>query len=197
MDVSRDPFGAIRGAVNVLVQRILSEFGVEVGDAGLEFDFWRRFPGNARVRGNDKRLELTIKDIARSRRDVAAIVVVNDADGDGPKRLATLKAGRESANNDGVALAGQTVIGVAVQMVEAWLLGDHNEVARVLSRAEGGRDPEGHSDPKAVLAEWADAGGKDLLASYDELAKQCKLAVVADRCPSFKKFIEDFRSHRP
>lgn len=197
MDVSRDPFGAVEGAVGILVKRLLAHLGAEIGDAGIEFDFWRRMPSGTTVRGNDKRLALTIGDISRSRRDVSAIVVVIDADGDGPRRLITLKNGRQEAADKGIALADKTSVGVAVEMVEAWLLGDHNEVSRYFNRPEGGRDPEGHTDPKAVIEEWTDSSEKDLTDAYSELANRCDLTVVANRCASFKKFVEDVKSHRP
>lgn len=197
MDVSRDPFGELQGAIGILTRRALEANGVELGDGGFELGFWSRFPHGQKVRGNDKRLAQTIQDLSASRDDIDAIVVVIDADGDGPARLKKLQKGRSEAENRGDNLAQKTSVGVAIEMVEAWLIGDHNAIVGVLKRSEGGKDPEGHSDPKSVLAEWIAESDLEVIMAYSELANTCSLDIVAERCASFRKFLADIKGHLP
>jgi hypothetical protein len=196
-DVSRDPEGALRGVVAILVKRAMQSLGIRVADAQFEFGFWSKFHNGNLVRGNDKRLTFTITDITNSRPDISAIVVLIDADGDGARRLRSLRAGRAEAEHRGHVLALKTSIGVAVQMVEAWLIADHNAVVRILGRAEGGSDPEGHADPKAVLAAWIDEAEMEVSDAYAGLANENDLVTLQSRAASFKRFVAELKDRSP
>ncbi|MBX3474236.1 MAG: DUF4276 family protein [Planctomycetes bacterium] len=196
LDVSRDPTGERLGAVRILARRALAHYGVNVPDAAIESGFFSRFHSGTTARGHKKRMQATLRDVDLSRKDVTAVVVVVDADGDGASRLRELKAGRDDAKSAGVMIATKSPVGVAVEMVEAWLLGDPNAVTQILDREEGGTNPEGHRDPKnQVLRPWIEEAGKDHRAVYDELAERADIEAVSGRCRSFKRFMKDVEEH--
>lgn len=126
-------------------------------------------------------------------------VVCLDADLQDPASV------REEARRKIVGPSGvrePTCVVVPVRAIEAWFLADLGAVAAkwspaARSSAKETRDPERVPDPKRTLIRMSRHGG--LRPRYDppihnpEIAVRLNLALVLDRCPSFRPLAEFVR----
>jgi hypothetical protein len=119
-------------------------------------------------------------------------VVVVDADGDNQK-ASRLRQTAES-------ISGQpTIIAVAVQEFQAWLLADDAALASAL-----GTSVQPIVSPEALAPRAAKQQLMTLLAARGtegrllrrELARTLQLEQLRNRCPSFNDFLQDLRAAR-
>jgi hypothetical protein len=193
-----------RGAVSVLVRRLLEEkLGRDVADREIEREVLPRVHARSdQVSGYPRKVLLAITEAALRGCTSVAIVVDRDRT-PGGSRLAELRAGRTLAETNGVPLAYRTALGVAVEMVEAWLLADEqalNEVLRPAPPAEAISDPEQlaggprtDSYPKTVFRKLVERGeGPD--APYDQVAARLRIELLERRCRvGFAPFADEVR----
>jgi hypothetical protein len=133
-------------------------------------------------------------------RDADAIVAVVDRDGKQNKdRIEELNKGRQELSSENKACA----VGVAIEMIEAWLLADEKALRDALSDATMQRqpDPESLKDPKGKLREILTGAVSreiqtgDFPDHYAAIAKAVAVAVLEQRCPEgFGPFAEQVRA---
>jgi hypothetical protein len=195
-----------RGAVGVLVRRLLEEkLGRDVQDWEIERDVLPRVHQRSEtVSGYPRKVMLAIEE-ARARKCSAVAIVVDRDRTEGTTRLAQLREGRTLAEQAGNPLAYKAALGVAVEMVEAWLLADEqalNEALRLQPKVDAVPDPEGLDGgpktdgyPKAVLRKLLEAAPTPGAAPYDEVAERARLEVIERRCPQgFAPFAAEVRA---
>jgi hypothetical protein len=120
---------------------------------------------------------------AHRRPNVAVLLV--DADGDNTRRASLAK------HVEGISLT--TVIAIAVQEFESWLLGDQAALNRVAGQVFP-RPPAVEQmkpgDAKSRLAACL-ASGHDAHAARREIAHGLELVTLARECASFGQFVGD------
>ena len=173
----------VLGPAHILVQRALSAITGQP-EASIHLQEPNRVKGRL-AKGSDllvqRRLRRLLQWPLPERRPDLAVVLV-DCDGHG-ERARTLERFVDG-------LRVRTVIGVAVQEFEAWLIGDEAAVRQVLSidlPGQPGPETLPPREAKRRLAEWVSA------AQADARKIRCSLARVADldalgRLPSFARF---------
>lgn len=189
-----------QGAVKVLVQRLLSrEWGRDVDLWEIETDVLKRFH---RGNGYARKVQMAITE-ARVKKCKALVIVV---DRDGPKntrRLSELREGRALEEQRGEEMAKKTVLGVAVETVEAWLLADIKALNKGLQLSppqNAIQDPEqlfdsprGANHPKTIfenLFRQATSPGDP----YSTVAGWIDLTVLEQRCPEgFGPLVDELR----
>lgn len=194
-----------RGAVGVLVRRVLADkMGREVSDWEIERDVLPRVHARSEaVSGYPRKAHLAIEE-ARIRGCTAVAIVVDRDRTEGGSRLAQLREGRDLAEKSGNPLAYRAALGVAVEMVEAWLLADEqalNEALGLDPKAPAIPDPEGldggpktESYPKTVFRKLVERGRAVSGAPYDDVAERVRLDVLERRCKlGFAPFAEELR----
>lgn len=177
-----------RGAIAILLRRVITEFKRIDPDAVILHG--DRLPRLNRGSGFDRKVRMAIEKYD-GKADALAIVI----DRDGPEnavRLELLRAGRDGSARS---FARKTVVGVAVEMMEAWLLADSRALATVLSTAGAQPDPETVRDPKSELTRLARLVDKRPGDCIDEIARKADLQRVCDRCRSFEEFVKEVK-HR-
>jgi hypothetical protein len=194
-----------RGAVSVLVRRLLEQkWGREVADWELERAVLpRAHHRSEEVSGYPRKVLLAITEAAA--RKCSSVVIVVDRDRtDGGSRLAELREGRALAEADGKPLAYRTALGVAIEMVEAWLLADEKALNEALGLApptpaiadpeqlDGG--PRTDTYPKSVFRSLVKRGSADSGTPYDDVAARTRLDVIERRCRAgFAPFAQEVR----
>jgi hypothetical protein len=168
------------------------------GNSGPEAILFDR-PQNVRARtarGSDLLHERTLRQLLtwpKATQQPNLAVVVVDADGDNQK-ASRLRQTAES-------ISGQpTIIAVAVQEFEAWLLADPAALASAL-----GTSVQPIVSPEALAPRAAKQQLMTLLAARGtegrllrhELARTLQLVQLRNRCPSFNDFLRDLRAARP
>jgi uncharacterized protein DUF4276 len=116
-------------------------------------------------------------------------VFLVDGDGD-PSRRATVEHATVGA-------LVETVIGVATQEFEAWLIADDVAVSRAMGATfPTQKNPEEMKprEAKNVLADAIGRAGSDPRVVRRTIARTCGLDVVSSRCPSFRRLREDLLS---
>lgn len=169
---------------------------------------WREIPlfGLVKKRGLEHRL-VAAKEIA-TRHGCQATIAVADADGDAQRRLASLKSGQQSIQKSDP--SHPVAVGVAVESIEAWTLGDSRAIATILelehseverqyrpSRVEelnnNSEKPEKQS--KVILKRLAEM--KHRAASTDfrvEVAERSDPATLRQNCPlGFAPFADELK----
>src|SRR5262249_45366949 len=136
-----------RGAVGVLVRRVLEEkLGRNVRDWEIEREVLPRVHARSdAVSGYPRKVMLAIAE-AKARGCSSVAIVVVRARTEGGSRLAQLREGRDLAEREGNPLAYKAALGVAIEMVEAWLLADEqalNEALALDPQTAAIADPEG------------------------------------------------------
>jgi len=123
------------------------------------------------------------------RPDLAVVFV--DRDGAQDRRAALIEAVRE--------LPVSKVVGVAVEELESWLLGDPNALARVLPSATPPPEIEGlpPRQAKLLLQQWSAGVQPTPWQIRKSLAHLCDLATLQQRCPSFARFAADLSAALP
>ena len=173
-----------RGAVRVLVERRLGN------PQGVEFT-GRRLPVLHGRGGLKKKVKLGIQASHMRKEDGVVIVVDNDCRPPAERRKALSGAKDEAQVPIPVAL------GLAVQMMEAWLVADENAVGAVIGDRKSvkkTRDPEKITDPKRVLNDMANRRltGREL----EKIAMCLDLDVVVSRCKKgFGRFDKELKSN--
>ena len=202
---SREDGEERRGAVSVLVRRLLEEkFGREVSDWEIERDVLPRVHvDSGAVSGYPRKVLLAIEEA--SARECSSVAIVVDRDrSDGGKRLGHLREGRDMAEQQGHPLAHKTALGVAIEMVEAWLLADEQALNHALEldpKVSALTDPEGldggprtEGYPKAILTKLIERRRSAGTAAYDQIAERARLDALERRCKlGFAPFAEEIR----
>lgn len=135
-----------------------------------------------------------------------AVFVVVDRDGPANRsRLPELKQGRSDGRAK--AIATPTVVGCAVEAVEAWVLGDAEAVSRVLGvrvdhvpahpETLAGKRTSG-KHPKDVLRDLIRSSrnsADDLEGVYVRIAQETDVKLLQEKCPEgFGELARDMRS---
>ncbi len=181
-DIGRDGKEGHRGAVCVLIERLLGEREwVEVH--GL------RLPTLHRRGGIALKVQLAIEAAHLRGDDGVAIVIDNDG---------AQPAERRGALQQGADLAEVPIpraLGLAIQEEEAWLLADEKVLMEALDLSgpvQTQSDPEEIENPKEAL--HALAGRKVRGADLERIASVLDIERVERRCPKgFGKFAQDVR----
>jgi Domain of unknown function (DUF4276) len=204
--------GQLEGVLPILVRKLIGDVApetpVEVGTQIL--GKVRRFPEGARRMGRSQygyagkiRATLGLKE----GREADAIVVVVDRDGKKNKdKIVELNKGREELRQENKACA----VGIAIEMIEAWLLADEKALRTALGHRAIARlpDPESltahdkadNDHPKGRLARLMTTalGGEiphgDFPGHYAAIARESAISVLEERCPAgFRPFAEQVR----
>ncbi|MGH8936600.1 MAG: DUF4276 family protein [Acidimicrobiia bacterium] len=138
-------------------------------------------------------LERAVQQAVRARDDVAAALVLLDADDDCPARLGPEL--QERARQAIAHLDVEVAVVLAQREFECWLLAGKESlrgVAGIRADAVPPRDPERVRDGKGRLSENME--GRRYLAVDDQsaLVAQVDLEPVRNRCPSFDKLLREF-----
>lgn len=181
------------GAIGVLLRKILEAAGnADVTVIGA------RLPSLHKMRktsGYSQKVEGAIAFANLNRADAVAIVV--DRDGD-KERFGMLQDGRDAARNrvgePYAALALRTALGIAVEMLEAWLIADTRALASLFDVSGAMPDPEKIANPKERLNELLDEAGLEVTEAYDMIASEADLDVIQRRCPAFADFVREVRA---
>ena len=190
-DVTFTTHAVTQGALRVFVRRILARVWkrpiTEIEIAGGKLP--RLHSGGGYKRKVKFAIELYSNDV-----HISHLGISIDRDGEAnKKRLALLRAGRDESEKEGRRLAPSTALGVAVEMLESWLLADTKALAKVLGVSGSVPDPESIRNPKATLNELKNENPLSVNEIYDQLAEYADLNVVMKRCPSFKQFANEVR----
>jgi hypothetical protein len=181
-----------RGALDVLLSRILEAGGETCEVIGSRVP--RRHEMQKGQPGYPGKVDLAIAKAHANGADGVAFVV--DRDGD-TMRLKLLDDGRTRArdktNAPHAALAWRTAIGVAVEMLEAWLLADTNALSKVVSATGAQQNPESIRDPKGRLNELLDEAALEVAAAYEAIAEAADISEIERRCPAFQAFAQEVR----
>ena len=184
----KEPQAARCGAIPIFVLRILSE-----ECSRPQLDVFPVRPARLHKRGLARKVKAAMADAEAKCLD--GVVFVIDRDGPGNKqRLDELRKGRNEGKKDGLSVP--TTVGVAVEMLEAWLLADEHALAEALRKKLSGGlpDPEGMKDPKAELnrLDADDAFEGDAVQRAETIATTASLDKVSERCPrGFAEFRKD------
>lgn len=169
------------GAAHLLVRRALAP-ARNLPESAIVFDEPLRTRGRI-PRGSDLHDARTLAQLltwaSPSRRPELAIVMI-DSDGDVRRKEKLAEAVQSVSTTH--------VIAMAVQEFEAWLIADHNAVARVLGSGPSYPGPSQDLRPgeaKRALQDWAAAAGRDGAGTRRTLANVCELSEVAKICSSF------------
>ncbi len=185
--------GASSGGV---VRSIIRQAFGELVEKNIEVIYWHRvkLSGLRRVRGNIEKASVIARDANES--TAYGAVLLLDADGDGDTRFAELA--------EGAALSGvreRTAIGIAREMIEAWLLADPNLLAEPLppgKRCEHlwGRKDDIHSNyPKHVLRRCVLEPKRLNHAQAVELFDPNRARPHAVSLDAFMREVENLASH--
>jgi hypothetical protein len=186
-DVTAGTHQERQGATRILVAKMLSEsIGREIDRSEIE---GARLPRRHEAKGYADKVCFAC-DLYEGRVEAMAIVI--DRDGVASRRAELLR-GRAQAQLGGTALSYRIAIGVAREMLEAWLVSDTSALATVLDVKGALSDPETYADPKAELARLNETAKLPPADLYDRLAELAGLDAVERRCPSFAEFREDVR----
>lgn len=194
------------GVVTIFVRRLLEEkLHRTIAESEIETRALPRVNQRGTARsGYEHKVRDAIIEAAISK--CTAVVIVVDRDGTAPGlRLAALSAGRTHADSDGQALAKKTVIGVAVETVDAWLLADETAINAALDphppaipapspeQLSGAARSEKH--PKTQLRLLLARGRREVAWPYDAIAERVRLDVLEARCPvGFAAFAADVKA---
>lgn len=185
-DVRVGLFAEARGAIAVLLQRLLAA-SLNAPESAVRVE-GQRLPRLQSGGGYERKMRLAIE-LYDGKADGLAVVVDRDGN-ENRDRLRLLEVGRQSAT---ASLSQRTAIGVAIEMMEAWLLADTGALATILNATGAQPDPETIPNPKAVMCTLAESAGKKPASCYDELAANCNIQVVRNRCRAFEEFAREVR----
>ncbi len=182
--------GKRRGVVPVLVLRALRE---GMPGAAVEMEAVLTRTRRMHGRGFARKVKAAMVDAQAAGLDGVVFVIDRDG-GSGRARLSEMRDGRAKGEADGFAVP--TVLGMAIEMLEAWLLADETALNHALGITLPGAlpDPEGIADPKAKLNEVDDPAkfAGDAVARDEAIAEATRLNVVCKRCPrGFRPFHDE------
>lgn len=179
------------GAARVFLRRLLEEA------IGRQLSEWEidggRLPRLHRGHGFREKVCLAIA-IHSRKDDVRSLVILIDRDGPANSdRVRLLEGGRADAEEEGYRLALNTAVGVAVEMLEAWLLADAGALEAVVQASGAAPDPESCLNPKSRLKRLIEHAQISPRDAYDRLAAQAELRLVKQRCHAFERFDKEVR----
>ncbi|HZI13531.1 MAG TPA: DUF4276 family protein [Myxococcus sp.] len=176
------------GAAHLLVRRCL-ERTRDLDPSLIQFEEPLRTRRGKLARGSDLytpetlRLLLTWADVSKEP-ELSVVLVDQDAD-----------AGRQESLTMAIQdIPVETVIGVAIEEFEAWLIADPEALKSVFRQpVRLDRSPEKlrRREAKEQLQQWSEqhASSKDAAELRRKLAEQCDLDTVAQQCSAFADFL--------
>jgi len=177
-----------QGPGHLLVRRAVTLAG-SVPEQAIVFEEPLRTRRGRLPRGSDLHDTNTLAQLltwgTRSRQPDLCVVLV-DSNGD-TRRKERLNA----------AMSGLTVpkvIAMAIAEFEAWLIADHQAVARVLGSGPVDLGPPESLSPRSAknaLKSWIVAAARDGNEVRRTLARICDLGVLAKRCGAFATFLKE------
>ncbi len=173
-------------SVPALLRRVLQE-KMQVFDVQVPEPFWLK-RGKVVKRGE---LERAVKQGLRTRANVAAVLVIMDADDDCPAELAPqllLRAQSETGLPVSVVLAKREF--------EAWFLGcleSYRGFQGIPADAVAPKDPE-DDDAKGALKRITRGAKYNTVADQVRFVEKMDLDLCRERCPSFAKLLRDLES---
>lgn len=190
-DVTITTHAVTQGALRVFVRRILArELKRSIADREI---VGGRLPRLQRGGGYSRKVKRAIELYSKNA-DISHLGIAIDRDGEAnKKRLGLLRSGRDESAKEGHRLALSTALGVAIEMLESWLLADTAALAQVLGVSGSEQNPESIRNPKATLNKHKGDNPLSVNEIYDKLAEQADLDVVMKRCPSFAQFVNEVR----
>ncbi len=192
------------GAVTVLVRRVLTEnLGVSESDLTIERGYLARVHERSdRVSTYERKIRLAI--VEATTRNCTCVSVVIDRDGErNSSRLGQMRGGVKAAEQEGLALAYRTALGVAIETVEAWLLSDESAINNALNPdpIQNACAPEKLSGkagtaehPKARFLGAVGRARRPRDAPHDAVARLIRLELLEQRCPlGFAPYLKELR----
>lgn len=181
------------GAAHILIRRLCRE-RLARDEREIQFEIPLRYKGREPA-GADLLNRAVLRQLltwSEPRFQPDIVIVLVDQDGDALRRD-SLRQVVESLR-----LQFCTIIGVAVEEFEAWLIADHATVMRIADKNEQqGRAPESLApgESKRRLQQLLSTSSRDVRV-YDlrrELAGAVDLSLVLEECRSFKRFFEEIK----
>lgn len=176
------------GSAHLLVRRCL-EKARGLDSTHVQFEEPLRTPRGKVAKGSMLHSRETLRPLllwADPRKQPDLAVVLIDADGD---------AGRQMLLEEAIeGIPVTTVIAVAIQEFETWLIADPSALKSVLRKPlSPPKPPEKLSrrEAKELLQQWCDehAGSRDAAVLRRNLAEQCDLDTVSQKCTAFASFL--------
>lgn len=176
------------GALKVFAKRLLSKTIREFNSHELP---GARLPRLTRRVSDDvhtEKVRMAIE-LYSCQHDVQGLIIGVDRDGErGKNRLRDMNTAVEQSA--GERLGGETVVTVAIEEIESWLLADAAAIETVLGQSKEVSNPETLPNPKEILAGLIAHSNSIVEVAYDDIARVCDLDVVRRKCQSFDQFSE-------
>jgi hypothetical protein len=175
------------GPAHTLVRRCLEDAGIAPGVVVFQSPLLARA---RRARGSTLRHCATLKQLLTwaepmTTPDLAVVLLDSDAEGDRETTIQRCIEARHTTHPP-------VVLGVAKNEFEAWLIGDHATLKRLLGApVDPPAAPESMSpgEAKTLLIGCANSAGIGEAEARAQLAEQCDLRIVANNCPSFSRLL--------
>ncbi|MFP2910092.1 DUF4276 family protein [Pyxidicoccus sp. 3LFB2] len=176
------------GAAHLLVRRCLERCrGLDT--SLIQFEEPLRTRRGKLARGSDLHSPDTLRTLlfwADARKQPDLVVVLVDQDGDEDRQQALASRVED--------VPVKTVVAVAIQEFEAWLIADPNALKSVFHQPlRMNKPPErlGRREAKDQLNQWSEqhARSKEPAELRRQLAEQCDLDIVAQQCSAFSEFL--------
>lgn len=177
-----------QGAIKILTCRIFElAIGRRLAPHEVEGSRLPHFHQRGKGTALEKKLHLAITRDSYLKLDGIILIV----DRDNPSYSSRL-TGMEKVvdKNIGKRLGSKTVVAMAIEELEAWLLSDPVAQNNILGSAQEIGKPEELANPKEVLNPLISESNKSIAQAYDEIADQLDFELVAKKCPSFKDFVD-------
>jgi len=181
------------GVIPILTARCI---GGLYGDSPPQFQRLARETRRLHGRGFAKKVRAAVADAIRAEAD--AVVFVSDRGGaKNRERLSAMQRGKEESREKGLFMP--TVVGLAIEELEAWLLADAAAVSTVSGVPAKGatQDPETIEDPKNTLRQQCegDTSGRREWQRHEAIAQAADINALVTRCPKgFKPFHDEIRT---
>ncbi|MDC0711961.1 DUF4276 family protein [Stigmatella sp. ncwal1] len=183
------------GSAHLLVRRCLEKVR-DLDASGIRFEEPLRTGRGKLARGSILHSPATLRPLllwADPARQPDLAVVLVDADGDDARQ------GLLDSSLQGIPV--ESVVGVAIQEFETWLLADPNALEEVLRQpVTAPKPPEKLSkrQSKELLHQWCEqhARSRDAADLRRDLARQCDLDTLTRQCTAFAQFLHKLGTRR-
>lgn len=193
------------GTIATFVKKILSDITHKNIDFNVKTERLARLhhhhkKGNKYVlKGYEKKIHYVMKMLADpygKYADCDGIVFVVDQDND-PKRIERLRSGKEQARKIFELQNIRIAVGVAILMIEAWLLADPKAIGLGLAipTPDTSPNPEIIKSPKAYLRSFfKEEDERSTVEKYEAIAQKIDIKKLSNRCKKgFQPFHEEIK----